>query len=111
MSLVNIIQDDFLAFFDKAEVIDVQAGVVEYSLTSPDGLISTVYIDPRTDLVSLSVASQAGPGMNAVLYNITSIKCIRGEQVKFYFYQGSRPEPIAEMMVQPTIFTTVDVQS
>jgi hypothetical protein len=112
MSLINIIQDDFIAHFDTATVVDEHANVVQYSLTSPEGLIHTVYIDPRTHLVSLSVAASDGSGMNTILYNITNIRCERKDkQVKFYFYQGARPEPIAEFMVEPSIFVTVDVQS
>jgi len=112
MSLANIIKDDFLQYFDSHEVIDAQANVVQYSLKAPDGFIHTVYIDPRTHLVSLSVASSSGYGMNAVLHNITNIRCEKTDQiVKFYFYQGARPEPIAEFMVEPSIFVTVEVQS
>ena len=112
MSLVNIIQDDFLKYFDAAQVVDEHANVVQYTLTSPEGLIHTVYIDPRTNLVSINVASSNNVGMNAILYNVTSIRCERTEKnVIFYFYQGARPEPIAQMMVEPSIFTTVEVQS
>lgn len=113
MSLANIIKQDFLAYF-KEKIIDSHEAIVEYSIVSSDGLVHTIYIDPRDNLVGLSVTApgDTGTAVNIMLYNITNIRCVREDMtVKFYFYQGSRPDAIAEMMVDPSIYINVDVQS
>lgn len=111
MSLIDILKDDFISFFGAQKVIDEHAHIVQYSIIT-SGLEHIVYIDPNDNLICLTVTSPSGTAINMILHNITNIRCERTEPtVKFYFYQGARPEPIAEMMVQPTIFIVVDVQS
>jgi hypothetical protein len=69
-------------------------------------------VDHHNDLIGLSLTTPMGTAINVVLYNITSAPCKREDgTVKFYFYQGSRPDPIAEMMVEPSVYINVDVQS
>jgi len=112
MSLVNILKDDFLAYFDTETVIDANAQIVQYNVTSPDGLVYTVYIEPSINLVGLGMKAPDGTIIDIILHNITNIRCEKKDgTAKFYFYQGSRPEPITQMMVDPSIYIVADVQS
>lgn len=105
MTLANIIRDDFLSLFDTERIIDSHAHVVQYSITSADGLVHKVYIDPSTQLVGLTMSAPAGSAMNITINKIVKITCHRDEPVaKFCFYQEDRAEPIAEFVVKPSIY-------
>lgn len=107
---INIPKEDLLAYFTEKSS-DPHAGIVIYGLESPDGELQ-IYVDHQNDLVGLSLTTPMGTAINVVLYNITSAPCKREDgTVKFYFYQGSRPDPIAEIMVDPSVYINVDVQS
>jgi|GEM_PF-5819454 hypothetical protein len=107
---INIHKEDLLAYFTEKNS-DPHAGIVIYALESSDGELQ-IYVDHHNDLIGLSLTTPMGTAINVVLYNITSAPCKREDgTVKFYFYQGSRPDPIAEMMVEPSVYINVDVQS
>jgi hypothetical protein len=107
---INIEKEDLLTYFVEKSS-DPHAGIVIYALESSDSVLQ-LYVDHQNDLIGLSLTTPAGTAINVVLYNITSAPCKREEgTIKFYFYQGSRPDPIAEMMVDPSVYINVDVQS
>ena len=107
---INIQKDEILAYFIEKSS-DPHAGIVIYGTESSDSVVQ-IYIDHQNDLVGLSLTTPLGTAINVILYNITSVPCKREDStVKFYFYQGARPDPIAEMMVSPSIYINVDVQS
>lgn len=107
---INIHKEDLLAYFTEKSS-DVHAGIIIYGLEASDSVVQ-LYVDHQNDLIGLSLTTPMGTAINVVLYNITSAPCKREDgTVKFYFYQGSRPDPIAEMMIEPSVYINVDVQS
>lgn len=112
MSLVNILKDEFLAYFDTETVIDAEAQIVQYNVTSPEGLALTVYIEPGVNLVGLGMKAPGGTTIDIILHNITNIRCERKDgTTTFFFYQGARPQPIAAFEVEPSLYIVADIQS
>lgn len=105
MILTPIIKNDFLSLFDTERIIHEQDGILQYSITSADGLVHMVYIDPSTQLIGLTMSAAAGSAMNITINKIVKITCHRDEPVaKFCFYKEDRSEPIAEFVVKPSIY-------
>ncbi len=113
MPFYNYDHLDFLENFDIEHVIDEEAGIYSYDVTSKEGFTLHVYMITCEDTVCFTLSSKEGLTLvDLGLHNITSIVCDKSKPgiVRFLFYQADKKVPIVTAFIKPTIALSFDIE-
>lgn len=105
-------ESKFINFFDTKKTLDEEVGMVQYKVTSKEGLSLSVFMIICENTICINFHSKHNILISFFLDNIAYIKFDENDQdmVKFLFYKQGKDLPIVTLFIKPNLAVHVNLE-
>jgi len=104
---------EFLEFFDTEKILDEEAGLFEYYVTSPEGITFDVYINLYECTICFTLTSKDNTDLvDFAFHNMHTVVCDTNKpgSIYFLFYQEGKEDPVVTALIKPVIALSLNTE-